>query len=90
MNSSNYLKSNILSFRYSRNLIENKLDADFSYRLANFDYFNSFTSTYDQQYFGLNLQLRINRKLYFSAYGEMATGNREDNYRIYTKLIKRF
>ena len=90
MNSSNYLKSNILSFRYSRYLIENKLDADFSYRLANFDYFNSFTSTYDQHYFGLNLQLRINRKLYFSAYGEMATGNREDNYRIYTKLIKRF
>jgi len=90
MNSSNYLKSNILSFRYSRYLIENKLDADFSYRLANFDYFNSFTSTYDQHYIGLNLSLRINRKLYWSAYGELATGNKEDNYRIYTKLIKRF
>ncbi len=90
MNSSNYLKSNILSFRYSRYLIENKLDADFSYRLANFDYFNSFTSTYDQHYLGLNLSLRINRKLFWSAYGELATGNKEDNYRIYTKLIKRF
>jgi len=90
INSSNYLKSNILSFRYSRYLIKNKLDADFSYRLANFDYFNSFTPTYDQHYFGLNLSLRINRKLYLSAYGELATANREDNYRIFTKLIKRF
>lgn len=90
MNTSNYLKSNILSFRYSRFLIENKLYADISYRRANFDYFNSFTSSYDQNYYGLNLSLNITKKLYFSVYGEMATGNEEDNYRIFTKLIKRF
>jgi hypothetical protein len=90
MNTSNYLKSNILSFRYSRHLIENKLYADLSYRLAKFDYFNSFTSSYDQNYYGLNLSLNITRKLYFSVYGEMATTKAEDNYRIFTKLIKRF
>ena len=90
MNTSNYLRSNILSFRYSRYLIENKLNADFSYRLAKFDYFNSFTSTYDQNYYGMNLSLNINRKLYLSVYGEVSIGNQQDNYRIHTKLIKRF
>jgi len=90
MNTTNYLKSNIISFRYSRFLIKNKLDADLSYRLAKFDYFNSFTSSYDQNYYGLNLSLHLNRKLFLSAYGELATGNKEDNYRIYTKLIQRF
>lgn len=90
MNTSNYLKSNILSFRYSRYLIENRLDADFSFRLANFDYFNSFTPTYEQQYFGLNLSLRISKTLYLSANGEFATSKTEDNYRMYTRLIKRF
>lgn len=90
MNTSNYLKSNILSFRYSRYLIDNKLYADLSYRLAKFDYFNSFTSAYDQKYYGLNLSMNITRKLYFSVYGELATRKEEDNYRIFTKLIKRF
>lgn len=90
MNTSNYLKSNILSFRYSRYLIENKLNADFSYRIANFDYFNSFTSAYDQNYYGLNLSLNIKRKMYISVSGELSKGDQQDNYRIYTKLIKRF
>jgi hypothetical protein len=90
MNTSNYLKSNILSFRYSRFLIKNKLDADLSYRLAKFDYFNSFTSSYDQNYYGLNLSLHLTRKLFLSVYGELAAGNKEDNYRFYTKLIQRF
>jgi len=90
MNTSNYLKSNILSARYARYIIENKLDAELSYRLANFDYFNSFTPAYNQQYYALNISLRISKKLFFSAYGEMATTDRENNYRIFTKLIQRF
>lgn len=90
MNTSNYLKSNIFSIRHSRSIIENKLNADFYYRFANYDYFNSFTSTNNQSYYGANFSLYISRTLMFSVFGEFSTSSLEDNYRINTKLVKRF
>jgi len=90
MNTSNYLKSNIFSIRHSRSIIENKLNADFYYRFANYDYFNSFTPTNKQSYYGANLSLYINRTLMLSVFGEFSTSSLEDNYRINTKLVKRF
>ncbi len=90
MNTSNYLESKIFSIRYSRSLIENKLNGDFYYRNANFDYFNSNIGNNKQSYYGANLSYYFNRKLILSVSGEYSNSINENNYRIYTKLIKRF
>jgi len=92
VNSSNYLQSNVLSLRHSRTLIKNKLNADFYYRLVNYIYLNSntFNTTLNQNYYGANLSLYITRKLMLSVSGEYSNTNQENNYRIYTKLVKRF
>jgi hypothetical protein len=90
MNTSNYLESNILSLRYSRNLIKNKLNADFYYRNADFNYFNSYIGNNKQNYYGANLSYNINRKLMFSLSGEYSSSSLENNSRIYVKLVKRF
>jgi hypothetical protein len=90
MNTSKYLESNILSLRYSRNLIKNKLNADFYYRNADFNYFNSYIGNNKQNYYGANLSYNINRKLMFSLSGEYSSSSLENNSRIYVKLVKRF
>jgi len=90
MNSSNYLKSKIFSVRYSRNLLKNKLNADFYYRNADFSYFNSHIGDNKQNYYGANLSYNITRRLMLSVSGEYSNSSQENNYRIYTKLIKRF
>lgn len=92
VNSSNYLQSNVLSLRHSRTLIKNKLNADFYYRLVNYIYLNSntFNTTLNQNYYGVNLSLYITRKLMLSVSGEYSNTDQENNYRIYTKLVKRF
>ena len=90
MNTSNYLKSKIFSVRYSRNLLKNKLNADFYYRNADFSYFNSHIGNNKQNYYGANLSYNITRRLMLSVSGEYSNSSQENNYRIYTKLIKRF
>ena len=90
MNTSNYLKSKIFSVRYSRNLLKNKLNADFYYRNADFSYFNSHIGNNKQNYYGTNLSYNITRRLMLSVSGEYSNSSQENNYRIYTKLIKRF
>jgi len=90
MNTSNYLESNILSLRYSRNLVKNKLNADFYYRYADFEYFNSYIGNYKQNYYGTNISYNITSKLMLSVSGEYSNSNQENNFRIYTKLVKRF
>ncbi len=89
-NTSNYLESNIYSVRYSRNLIVNKLNADFYFRNANFNYFNSNIGSNKQNYYGANFSYYFTRKLILSVAGEYSNSSRENNYRVYTKLIKRF
>ena len=90
MNTSNYMESNILSLRYSRNLVKNKLNADFYYRYADFEYFNSYIGNYKQNYFGTNFSYNITSKLMLSVSGEYSNSKPENNFRIYTKLVKRF
>lgn len=90
MNTSNYLKSNILSIRHSRILVRDKLDAEFYYRLANFDYFNSTIPVLKQSYYGTSLSYKINRELLFGIFGEYASSTQEDGFRINTRIVKRF
>ncbi len=94
VNSSNYLESNVLSLRHSRTFFKNKLNADFYYRYVNYTYLNSNTAlsngTLTQSYYGTNLSLNISRGLLFSVSGEFSNSPLENNYRIYTRLIKRF
>ena len=90
MNTSNYMESNILSLRYSRNLVKNRLNGDFYYRYADFGYFNSYIGDYKQSYYGTNLSYNITSKLMLSVSGEYSNSNPENNFRIYTKLVKRF
>lgn len=88
-NSSNYLTSNILSVRHSRSLAKKKLNADVYYRLADYTFVNS-EAARRQHYYGLNLSYRFAKKLVFTIAGERTDFNGETNYRIYTRIIKRF
>ncbi len=94
VNSSNYLESNVLSLRHSRTFFNNKLNADFYFRFVNYTYLNSNNAlsngTLTQSYYGTNLSLNINRGLMFSVSGEFSNSPLENNYRIYTRLVKRF
>ena len=89
INKSNYLESRVLSFRHSRTLIKQKLNAEFYYRLVDYIYTNS-VSDLKQNYFGANFSYNISRRLLFSISGELSTFNTENNYRIYAKIVKRF
>lgn len=94
VNTSNYLNSNILSLRHSRDFFNDKVNAAFYYRFVNYTYLSSNTAvssnTLAQSYYGTNLSYRISRRMTFSISGELSTNGVENNYRIYTKLIKRF
>ena len=89
LNESNYSESKALSIRHSRNLIKNKLNGDIYYRWVNYVYSNS-TSNFEQNYFGGNLSYNITRKAWLSISAEMSQLGEENNYRIYTKIVKRF
>lgn len=88
-NTSNYLESNIVSIRHSRTLFENKLSADFYFRFVNYNYTVTEANT-QQYYFGTNLSLYLSRNLRFSVYAEYVQSDINNNYRINTKLVKRF
>lgn len=94
VNNSNYLNSNILSLRHSRDFFNDKLYAEFYYRFVNYTYVSSNTAlnsnNLTQSYYGTNLSYRISRRLTFSISGELSISGVENNYRIYTRLIKRF
>lgn len=89
VNSSNYLESQIISFRHSRDMFNRKLSADFYYRLADYSY-KSRDSKFKQSYYGTSLSYNITRTWVFNISGELSHFNNQNNYRFYTKLIKRF
>lgn len=94
-NKSNYLESDIVSIRHSRYLIKNKVNSDFYFRTVNYNYlssevFSGITKSYKQNYYGTNISYIINRKLSLSVLAEVATISQENNYRINTRIIKRF
>lgn len=89
-NASNYLESNIISFSHSRNLFNNKLFADFYYRVVDYNYLNGLITASKQNYYGADLSLKIGRKLMLSVSGEYLKSDLENNYRINTRIVKRF
>ena len=89
MNSSNYLDSDIASLRYSRSFMEDRLNADFYYRFVNYRY-KSTVPDFSQNYFGTYLSYYLDRSLIISLSGEYSTYNSENNFRINTRIIKRF
>lgn len=88
-NSSQYLTSTALSVRHSRSFFDNKLSADFYYRMGGYTYLNSETP-FLQHYVGTDLSYNISRKILISAAVERATFNGEKNYRLQFKLVNRF
>ncbi len=88
-NTSNYLKSNILSFSHSRTMFKDQLSTDFYFRTVDYTY-NSNNLKTKENYFGIDLSININRNLRFSLDGEYQKGDLEKNYRINTQIIKRF
>ncbi|GAA4946121.1 hypothetical protein GCM10023314_19260 [Algibacter agarivorans] len=89
MNSSNYLDSNIASLRYSRQFMDDRLNADFYYRFVNYKYTTN-VPEFSQHYVGTYLSYYLDRSLIISLSGEYSTYNQEDNFRINTRIIKRF
>jgi len=89
-NKSNYLTSNTASVNYSRYFLKNKLNTNVYYRYSDFNYFSSNIATYKQNYYGASLSFNITRKFMLGLSGEYANSKLEDNYRVYTKIIKRF
>lgn len=90
LNNSNYLASNILSVRYSREFFENNLSSEVYYRIANYTYENSLLGDFTQDFYGLNLSYRLSRTWQLSVLGEYSQFEAENTYRFYTRLIKRF
>lgn len=88
-NTSNYMQSNIFSFRHSRSLIKMKLDASVYFRMANYTYLAQEIKN-DQQYYGAELSYNITRKMVCGILGELATTSTEENYRINARIMKRF
>jgi len=88
-NTSNYLGSNMFSVRHSRTLIDNKLYSEFYYRNVKYSFSNNDIAS-AQNYYGADFSYNITRKLLLSISGEMSDFNGENNYRIYTKIVKRF
>lgn len=88
-NTSRYLTSNILSTRYSREIVKSKLTGDVYFRMANYAYENR-DRDFKQNYYGAGLNYTISRTWQFSISGEFSKFEDENNYRFYTRLTKRF
>lgn len=88
-NQSQYLTSTALSIRHSRSMLDNKLSADFYYRMGGYTFLTSETPLV-QHYFGTNLSYSLSRKILIGAAVERATVNGEENYRLQFKLVNRF
>ena len=88
-NTSRYLTSNIISSRYSREIVRSKLNADVYFRMADYTYENR-DQDFKQNYYGAGISYTIARTWQFSISGEFSTFEEENNYRFYTRITKRF
>ncbi|MBK8499918.1 MAG: hypothetical protein IPL52_14140 [Flavobacteriales bacterium] len=94
-NTSNYVRSDVVSFRHTRTLIPRHLSMSLYYRLVEYVYANrtdgsSLAARASQRYYGADLQLILARTLTFTVLGEMSTIAEERNYRCNMSLTKRF
>lgn len=94
-NTSNYLRSDVLSIRHTRTLIPKHLNMSLYYRMV--EYFSVIRSEgsalaprTSQRYYGADLSLILARTLTFTLLGEMSTFADERNYRLNMSLTKRF
>jgi hypothetical protein len=88
-NTSNYLTGAIVSVRYSRDIVENKLYGDVYFRRADYSY-NNIDEDLNQNYFGGGLNYNFSKTWQLNFSGELSTFGEEQNYRFYTRLTKRF
>lgn len=88
-NTSRYATNNVLSARHSRSLVKSKLQAEFYFRMAEYDY-TSQLDTFAQNYYGIGLSWSITRTWQFNISGEYTQSDTENNTRIYAQLTKRF
>jgi hypothetical protein len=88
-NTTKYSKSDIASFRYSRSFLKNSLNTDFYYRLANYKYLTN-NITASRQYYGANLAYYLMKNLMLSITVEYSEDQADNDFRINTRLIKRF
>ncbi len=89
LNSSNYLESKIVSFRYGRELFKHKVNADVYYRHVDYNFYNAESQSI-QHYYGGSVSYRINKNWRFHLLGEIVGKDQQQNYRMNTKLTKRF
>jgi hypothetical protein len=88
-NSSNYLKTSIVSVRHSRSLVKQKINMDLYYRLVNYNFFNA-QLTSNGHFAGMGLNYRLNRELMFSVLGEYAIKPTDNTFRLNFQISKRF
>lgn len=88
-NSSNYLKSKIISFRHSRPLFIPELSADFYVRTLSYDYKEREIKN-NQQYYGIGLSYRATSQMYIDIFGELNTDRGDKNYRFNARITRRF
>lgn len=89
LNHSNYLESQVLSFRYARTIINKRLEGSFYYRVVNYVYSTN-ENKLKQYYFGANLAYRISKTWRLSVLCESSNRSEVKATRINTKIIKRF
>ncbi|MBL0044887.1 MAG: hypothetical protein IPP33_11005 [Flavobacteriales bacterium] len=94
-NTSNYLRSDIISFRHARTIVPRKLNAGLYYRSVNYRYgmSNGTEGLYSetrQHYYGADLSWNICPMLVFAVLGEMSTIGTDRSYRFNTSITKRF
>ena len=88
-NQSNYLTSNVLAVRHSRNFFKDQLNADFYYRMADYEY-GTRNTEYTQNFYGTSLSYSFSRTWQISMSSEFSKFEDENNIRIYGRLTKRF
>lgn len=94
-NTSNYVRSDVLSIRHTRTIIPKHLNMSFYYRQVQYVYGNRadgspLSARAMQQYYGADLSLNMARTLMLTMLGEMAEMKEERNYRVNISLVKRF
>jgi hypothetical protein len=87
INDTRYLNSKILSVRHNRELVENKLDGNIYFRMADYKFDNQ-NAAYKQNYYGVGLGWRIADTWQLNFSGEYSTINDENNMRFYTQINK--
>ncbi len=86
----NYLDSKIFGVRISKEIVKGKLSGDLNFRMVDYQY-NNYEEATKQNIAGINLSMKIVKKLTFYIYyeGTFDPQNTTNN-RFNTKIIQRF